>query len=285
MRVRGSSRLKPTAKAVVVIRLLAFVWLALAGGVAMAESDADVADPWEGMNRGIFGFNEGFDRWIAEPIAKGVDFITPDPVERAIRRFFLNSLFPMRFANDLLQAKPVAAAEDLGRFVVNTTVGIAGFFDPASKIGLEGHTEDFGQTLGYWGIPPGPYLVLPFLGPSNPRDGVGLIADSAARVYPFFVAMWISASINGTNLLNQRSLALESIAEERESALDYYVAVRNAYISYRENQVRDREEEEPGSSDDLYYLEPEESSNFYYREPDSHQDPPLSQPIGGAVGR
>jgi ABC-type transporter lipoprotein component MlaA len=86
--------------------------------------------------------------------------------------------------------------------------------------------------------------------------------------------MWISYAIGGTDLLNQRSLALESIAEERASALDYYVAVRNAYISYRENQVRDREEEEPGSSDDLYYLEPEESSNFYYREPGSHQDLP-----------
>ena len=285
MRVTGGSRLKPAAKAVVVIRLVAIVWLVLAGGVAMAESDADVADPWEGMNRGIFGFNEGFDRWVAEPIAKGVDFITPDPVERAIRRFFLNALFPMRFANDLLQAKPMAAAEDLGRFVVNTTVGVAGFFDPARKIGLEGHTEDFGQTLGYWGIPAGPYLVLPFLGPSSPRDGVGLIGDSAARVYPFFVAIWISAAISGTDLLNRRSLALESIAEERESALDYYVAVRNAYISYRENQVRDREEEEPGSRDDLYYLEPEESDTLDYREPGSQSRSPLSRSIGGAVGR
>jgi phospholipid-binding lipoprotein MlaA len=274
----GDSRPKP-ANAVVVLGLLVTVGLSLAAGVATAESDADVADPWEGMNRGIFWFNEGVDRWVAEPIAKGVDFITPDPVERAIRRFFVNTLFPMRFVNDLLQAKPVAAAEDLARFVVNTTVGIAGFFDPASKFGLEGHTEDFGQTLGYWGVPPGPYLVLPFIGPSNPRDGFGLIADSAARVYPFFVTIWISAAITGTELVNRRSLALDTIAAEREAALDYYVAVRNAYTQYRENQVRDRAEEEPGTDDDLYYFEPEdraaepdERANLSYREPGSTED-------------
>jgi phospholipid-binding lipoprotein MlaA len=272
MRVNGNSRLKPGAKAVVAIGLLAIVWSALVGGVAIADSD--VSDPWEGMNRGIFGFNEGFDRWIAEPIAKGADFITPDPVERAIRRFFVNTLFPVRFVNDLLQVKPVAAAEDLGRFVVNTTIGIAGFFDPASKIGLEGHEEDFGQTLGYWGVPPGPYLVLPFIGPSSPRDGAGLIADSAARVYPFFISMWVSAAISGTDLVNRRSLALESIAAEREAALDYYVAVRNAYISYRENQVRDREDEEPGASDDLYYFEPEEYDGLYFREPGTDENLP-----------
>ena len=222
---------------------------------------------------------------VVDPVSRVYRLIVPRFVRQRIQKVGSNLLYPRRLVANLLQGKLREARDETYRFGINTTVGVAGFFDPASKIGLEGHTEDFGQTLGYWGIPPGPYLVLPFLGPSNPRDGVGLIADSAARVYPFFVAMWISASINGTNLLNQRSLALESIAEERESALDYYVAVRNAYISYRENQVRDREEEEPGSSDDLYYLEPEESSNFYYREPDSHQDPPLSQPIGGAVGR
>ena len=286
MRVRGTTCLKTTANAVAVICALTISWLTLAGGVAWADPDAEVADPWEGMNRGIFRFNEGVDRWVAEPIAKGVDFITPDPVERAIRRFFVNTLFPVRFVNDLLQAKPVAAAEDLGRFVVNTTVGLAGFFDPASKIGLEGHTEDFGQTLGYWGIPPGPYLVLPFIGPSSPRGGVGLIADSAARVYPFFVPMWISAAITGTDLVNRRSLALESIAAERESALDYYVAMRNAYTSYRENQVRDREGEEPGGDDDLYYFEPEEDAELGYREPGSSEElPHPDRSTGETVGR
>ena len=270
MRVKGNSRHKPVANAAVLIGLLVIVSLAFVGGVASADSD--VSDPWEGMNRGIFGFNEGVDRWVAEPIAKGVDFITPDPVERAIRRFFVNTLFPVRFVNDLLQAKPVAAAEDLARFVINTTVGVAGFFDPATKFGFEGHTEDFGQTLGYWGVPPGPYLVLPFIGPSSPRGTVGLIADSATRIYPFFIPMWMSAAITGTDLVNRRSLALETIAEERAAALDYYVAVRNAYVSYRENQVLDRKEDESDSSDDLYYIEPEEQESLYFRVPGSDED-------------
>jgi phospholipid-binding lipoprotein MlaA len=206
------------------------------------------------MNRGTFGFNEGADRWVIAPVAKGMDFILPDPVERSIRKFFDNSMIPVHFVNALLQFKPVAAVEDLTRFVVNTTIGVAGFFDPATHFGLEAHREDFGQTLGYWGVPPGPYLVLPIMGPSNPRDTVGLIADQAALVYPWFVPFYVSSAIGVGRQLNLRSLALDSIAAERKAALDYYVAVRNAYLSYRENQVRDREEDE-ADDDDLYYID------------------------------
>jgi phospholipid-binding lipoprotein MlaA len=229
---------------------------ALTAGVAWADTDTDAGagDPWESMNRGIFRFNEGADRWLIEPIAKGVDFVIPDPVERSIRRIFDNSMFPIRFLNDLLQAKPVSAVEDLARFVVNTTVGVGGFFDPATGLGLEDPREDFGQTLGYWGIPPGPYLVLPILGPSSPRDAIGRVADSAAAVYPYFIPFWVSSAITTGDLLNWRSLSLDGIAADREAALDFYVAVRNAYLSYREDQVRDSEEDE-SDGDDLYYLD------------------------------
>ncbi len=235
---------------------LAVIAAAMTGGISCAHipGDPDPTDPWERMNRGTFRFNEGADRWVIEPIAKGMDFIIPDPAERAIRKFFENSMIPIHFTNALLQFKPVAAIEDLTRFVVNTTIGIAGFFDPASHFGLEAHHEDFGQTLGYWGVPAGPYLVLPLLGPSNPRETVGLLADSAALVYPYFVPLYVSASIGVGRQLNRRSLALDEIAAERGAALDYYVAVRNAFISYRENQIRDREEDEAGD-DDLYYLD------------------------------
>jgi len=235
---------------------LAVIAAAMTGGVSCAHipGDPDPTDPWERMNRGTFRFNEGADRWVVEPIAKGMDFIIPDPAERAIRKFFENSMIPVHFTNALLQFKPVAAIEDLTRFVVNTTIGIAGFFDPASHFGLEAHHEDFGQTLGYWGVPAGPYLVLPLLGPSSPRDTVGLLADSAALVYPYFVPLYVSASIGVGRQLNRRSLALDEIAAEREAALDYYVAVRNAFTSYRENLVRDREEGE-ADDDDLYYLD------------------------------
>jgi phospholipid-binding lipoprotein MlaA len=235
---------------------LAVITAALTAGISCAHlpGDPDPSDPWERMNRGTFRFNEGLDRWVVEPAAKGMDFILPDPVERSIRKFFENSMIPIRFGNALLQFKPVSAVEELARFVVNTTIGIAGFFDPATHFGLEAHREDFGQTLGYWGVPPGPYLVLPIFGPSNPRDTVGLIADSASTVYPWFVPIYVPFAIGVGEKLNWRSLALDEIAAERRAALDYYVAVRNAYMSYREDQIRDWEEDE-ADGDDLYYLD------------------------------
>jgi len=234
----------------------AVIAAALTAGVSCAhiDGDPDPSDPWERMNRGTFRFNEGLDRWVVEPVAKGIDFVTPDPVERSIRKFFDNSMIPIHFGNALLQFKPVSAVEELARFVVNTTIGIAGFFDPATHFGLEAHREDFGQTLGYWGVPPGPYLVLPVFGPSNPRDTVGLTADTFSTVYPWFMPIYASFSIGVGQRLNWRSLALDQIAAEREAALDYYVAVRNAYMSYRENQIRDQEEDE-ADGEDLYYLD------------------------------
>jgi len=206
------------------------------------------------MNRGTFRFNEGADRWVIEPIAKGIDFVVPDPVERSIRKFFENSMIPVHLGNALLQCKPVSAATEIARFVINTTIGIAGFFDPATQFGLEAHHEDFGQTLGYWGVPTGPYLVLPLLGPSNPRDTFGLLADSASLVYPWFVPIYVSSAIGVGRQLNLRSLVLDEIAAERKAALDYYVAIRNAFMSYRENQVRDQEEDE-ADDEDLYYID------------------------------
>jgi len=239
-------------------RLAALVVIAaaLSSSVSCAhlEGDPDPADPWERMNRATFRFNEGADRWVVEPIAKGMDFIIPDPAERSIRKFFENSMIPIHFGNALLQFKPVSAIEDLTRFVVNTTIGVAGFFDPATHFGLDAHHEDFGQTLGFWGVPSGPYLVLPVLGPSNPRETVGLAADSASLVYPWFVPFYVSSAIGVGRQLNRRSLALDAIAAEREAALDYYVAVRNAFLSYRENQIRDREEDE-ADDDELYYMD------------------------------
>jgi phospholipid-binding lipoprotein MlaA len=223
-------------------------------GCAHLAGEPDPADPWERMNRGIFRFNEGADRWVIEPLAKGMDFILPDPVERSIRKFFDNAMIPIHFGNALLQFKPVSAVEELTRFVINTTIGVAGFFDPATHLGLEAHGEDFGQTLGYWGVPPGPYLVLPIFGPSNPRDTVGMIADSASTVYPWFMPFYASLAIGVGERLNLRSIHLETIAREREAALDYYVFVRNAFMSHRENEVWDLQEDE-ADEDDLYYFE------------------------------
>jgi phospholipid-binding lipoprotein MlaA len=210
-----------------------------AGNGEAELEDSGPNDPWEGFNRGIFRFNETVDVYFLRPVV-------------------MNARFPVIFLNDLLQAKPIAASEDLGRFVLNTTVGIGGIWDPAKEFALVGNNEDFGQTLGYWGVPPGPYLVLPLLGPSSPRDAVGLAADSATQTYPYFIAWYISSAITTTNVVNTRARYIEEIDENRRAALDYYSFQRNAYVSYRENLVNDREEDAETSTDGLYYFEEED---------------------------
>jgi len=215
-------------------------------------------DPWEGFNRKIFWFNDKLDIYILRPVAVAWDFVLPDLVQTGIRNVFQNARFPIIFLNDMLQAKPVQMGEDLGRFVVNTTVGIGGLWDPAKRIGLTGNNEDFGQTLGYWGVPPGPYLVLPILGASNPRDTVGLAADTATMVHPYFLVWYISAALTTTNLINTRARYIEEVDENRASALDFYAFQRNAYMALRENLVNDYKPTADPQDDDLYFFEDEE---------------------------
>jgi phospholipid-binding lipoprotein MlaA len=219
-----------------------------------------VWDPWQTMNRGIFAFNEFIDRRLLEPVATGWDFVVPDPVQHGIANFFANTATPRRIANDLLQGKPAKAGDDFGRFLINTTFGIGGIFDPAGAEGIAPGDEDFGQTLGVWGSPPGPYLVLPFFGPSSPRDAAGLAVDTAGLSPEFYLAPWyVSTPASGTRVINARSLALEIVRAERESAFDLYSAVRGAYVQYRANQVRDRAAGSDGQeNEELYDLEDED---------------------------
>jgi phospholipid-binding lipoprotein MlaA len=235
-------------------------------------------DPWEGFNRKIFWFNEKVDIWVLRPVAIGWDFVLPEIVQTGIRNIFANVRFPVIFVNDILQAKPLQAGEDLGRFLVNTTVGIGGIWDPARRIGLPGNNEDFGQTLGYWGVPPGPFLVLPLLGPSNPRDTVGLAADSATMVYPYFVAWYITAAITATRVINTRARYIEEIDENRATALDFYALQRNAYMAFRENLVNDFQPSAEPESDDLYYFEDEEDEMFEAEESLSDGGSPDASP-------
>jgi phospholipid-binding lipoprotein MlaA len=228
---------------------------------AGASEGRAVGDPWEPMNRGIFAFNDRLDRWLLEPIAIGWDTVVPDPAQRGIANVFANLATPRRVANDLLQAKPAKAGDDLGRFIINTTFGILGIFDPAGAEGIAPGDEDFGQTLGVWGVPPGPFLVLPFFGPSSPRDASGLAVDSVALTPEFwFVPWYVSSPAASTRVINARSLALEAVRAEREAAFDLYSAVRSAYVQYRINQVRDRaaEPEDQDQDEQLYELEDEE---------------------------
>ena len=230
-----------------------------ATGTSGSERRA-VYDPWVGMNRGIFVFNEYLDRWLLEPVATAWDWVVPDPAERGISNIFANIATPRRVANDLLQGKPGKAGDDLGRFAINTTFGMLGFFDPASAAGIAPGDEDFGQTLGVWGVPYGPYLVLPFFGPSSPRDAAGLAVDTVLAPEFYFAPWYVSYPAAGTRVINARALTLESVRAERASAFDFYSAVRSAYVQYRINQLRDRvqEPEDQDADEKLYELEEEE---------------------------
>src|SRR5437879_5361679 len=139
-------------------------------------------DPLEGFNRKIFWFNDHLDVYMLEPVAKAWDFVLPRRVETCISNFFWNLHFPIDTLNDALQGKFKHAGSDVGRFLVNTTIGVAGFFDPATSLGLELHWEDFGQTLGWWGVGPGAYLMLPILGPSDLRDEGGRLVPYASTL-------------------------------------------------------------------------------------------------------
>jgi phospholipid-binding lipoprotein MlaA len=227
-----------------------------ATGVA---ADPGPNDPLEPMNRRIFAFNDFLSEHALEPVGRGWAWLAPEFIRRSIERAYANLRTPVVLVNDLLQGKPRAAGVDLARFVMNSSVGLAGLMDPALACGLEPNHEDFGQTFGVWGIPAGPYLVIPILGPSSPRDAVGRAADTAAFAASYFIPFWLSAASSALDTTNTFSFIAVDIAEERASAFDWYSAVRNAYVSRRENMVRDRteSEEQAAEEDDLYLLDDE----------------------------
>ena len=249
--------MKRSSRTVLRALLSAAVFVFALGSVP-ARADHAPGDPIEGFNRAIFKFNDKLDQWVLEPVAKGWNFVIPSGLQESIDHFFDNVHFPIDFVNSVLQAKPKRAGIVLGRFTMNTVFGVGGLFDPAEAAGLKPVHEDFGQTLGRWGVGGGPYLVLPFLGPSNIRDGIGLGVDSATRVWPWFVhteTVWIAT---GVNVVNTRSLYLDIIHDLKRDSLDYYAAVRDAYLQRRADLIADRvpgENVEKGTpdEDELYY--------------------------------
>lgn len=214
-------------------------------------------DPWEGLNRKTFAVNEGLDLYLIEPVAKGYDFVVPEVLQIGVDNVFNNLSTPISAANNVLQLKPGPAVEDVARFLLNSSVGFGGLFDMATATGMPPADEDFGQTLGYWGVPPGPYLVLPLFGPSSPRDTVGLTVDSFSYVWGWFLPLYVTFPARTFDILNLRALYLEEIADNRESAFDYYVFVREAWIENRQKRVAD-EDPNAEDEDDLYYFEDEE---------------------------
>ena len=221
-------------------RLAALVVVSSLVGGAQSVAQAAEYDPLERVNRPIFWFNDKLDVFVLEPVAKGWDFALPDRIQKCISSAYDNVKFPIDFTNDLLQGKPKDAGTTLGRFLLNSTLGVVGLFDVAAAAGLPPHDEDFGQTLGVWGVGNGPYLVLPVFGPSTLRDAAGRAVDSPLRVWPFFVGTIPSIAISSVEVVNWRSRNIATIEDLKKGALDYYSLVRNGYLQNRLAAVEDR---------------------------------------------
>ena len=234
---------------------LAVLALGLAAPHAGAQTEA-LYDPIEPFNRRIFSFNEAVDRWVLEPVAKVWDSLFPHSFHLSLRGAYENARMPVVFVNDLLQWRLRDAAEDLARLVVNSTLGVGGLLDPATRLGLEDNDEDFGQTLAIWGVPGGPFLIVPVLGASNPRDLIGSLVERAPSIV--LLTLPVSLVMGTVDVVNRRALLLETIREEREAAFDLYAAVRNAYVQQRRSQIAESQIDETGASDDLYYFEDDE---------------------------
>jgi phospholipid-binding lipoprotein MlaA len=221
--------------------LLGLCALALAG-CATAPASPDAAnDPYEQTNRDMLKFNGKVDKYFVIPTV-GVYFIlVPEGGRRGVHNFLGNLALPTIFVNDMLQGELSRAGKSMWRLVINSTVGAGGFFDPASKIGVSGHGEDFGQTLAVWGVKEGPYLVLPFFGPSNPRDAAGMVVDAAmdpTNQIPFKQHIWWSAGREYFALLDFRAQTYQTIQGIQRSSVDYYSSLRSLYRQLRNEQIR-----------------------------------------------
>lgn len=193
-------------------------------------------DPWEGFNRAMFSFNDTLDTYALKPLTQGYKAVMPDAAEKGVSNFFDNLADVGTLINNLLQGKVDNAVHDLARVSFNSTFGLAGFIDVATPMGIEKNNEDFGQTLGYWGVESGPYLVLPFFGPSSVRDGVGKIPDSMVDPVSHLDDTGARNALYLTRVIDSRSRLLET---EKLISGDKYTFIRDAYLQKREFDVLD----------------------------------------------
>ena len=204
-------------------------------------------DPWESFNRSVFEFNEGLDAYVLKPVVAGYRFVLPEFVREGIYNFFSNYSDIYTALYNLLQGKPAYAFNDFMRVVVNTTMGLGGLLDLATPAGLEKHKEDWGQTLGVWGVPAGPYVVLPFFGPSNVRDTFGTAADlESDYLFRLLPNVALRNSLTGLRVVNARNTYYEAGDLLDGAAIDKYSFMRDAYIQRRQYQINEgRDDEEP----------------------------------------
>ena len=216
--------------------------LAIAAAPSLAHAqEATSGDPWEGFNRDMFAVHEGVDKAVLEPVARGYRAVTPRPLRQGVLNFLRNLRGPVIFANDVLQGEIGRAGVTAARFGVNTTIGVAGVFDPATSMGLERHDEDFGQTLAVWGVESGPYLFVPLFGPTTVRDGAGRIVDivfdplSWARgdnADEWRLARTLVAGVAA------REQVLDTVEDIRANSVDPYASIRTSYSLLRESAIQ-----------------------------------------------
>lgn len=216
-------------------------------------------DPFEPLNRATFNFSNTLDAVTLKPLAKGYRAVVPAPARKSVRNFVGNIQEPWNFINLLLQGKPKYAGEVLGRFVINSTIGIAGFFDQATPIGLDPHSEDFGQTLAVWGVPEGPYLYVPMLGPSNFRDFTGFAAqffgDPVSLTFDYTNHENVGYGITAGQFVDIRESLLDIFDPILEEGGDPYATLRSSYRQNRDFDISDGAIDED-EEDDLFGDDP-----------------------------
>jgi phospholipid-binding lipoprotein MlaA len=213
------------------------------------------SDPWESFNRSVYSFNDTVDKAVVKPVAQGYKAVIPDTGRTMVGNFFSNLNDVVIAANNLLQFKLVRAFSDTGRILINSTVGVFGLVDVASQVGYEKHNEDFGQTLGYWGVQSGPYLVMPIFGSSTLRDSLAGLGDS--QINPLWRINNIPTrnGLNVTKQINRRAVLLDEENVINEAAIDRYSFTRDYYLQFRKNQIYDGNPPREKFDDDENLLE------------------------------
>lgn len=200
--------------------------------------DMSERDPLEPLNRRVFVFNERFYAWVIDPVASVYGWVMPGPGRRALRRFFLNLSEPVTIVNDLLQLRPVRATSSGARFLINSTAGVAGFFDLATAWGIEAHTSDFGETLAVYRVGSGPYLVIPVMGPSTVRDAFGEIIDGLIRPDTWLLTPGTRLIVSASGGFISYQVHRERMDALRDTSVDFYAALRSAYLMDRDARIQ-----------------------------------------------
>ncbi len=255
--------------------------IALGGCASTATTAPDPNDPWAGWNRGTQTFNDNLDKAILKPLAKGYQWITPEFVDEGVTNFFSNINDIGVTVNDLLQFKLLQSGMDASRFLINTTAGVGGFVDVAGMIDLPKHKEDFGQTLGYWGVPSGSYLVLPFFGPSSPRDTAGLVGDALFNPLTYvsvFGGAAATAATAGSRVVDVTDKRANLMTTEKivdEGSVDRYDFIKNSYEQNRDYLIHDGNL--PDAADPDLLDESSELNDTGIKQPDTTNSSPADQ--------